>query len=35
MAASWGLCKNCKWFQIETGALPDSLTIGLCIDERL
>jgi hypothetical protein len=35
MAASWGLCKKCKWFQIEPGVVPESLTIGLCIDERL
>lgn len=31
----WGLCKDCKWFQIEPGAEPDDETMGLCIDEDL
>ena len=35
MSASWGLCKNCKWFQIEPGGSPENLTLGLCIEELL
>ena len=35
MSASWGLCKNCKWLQIEPGASPENLTLGLCIEELL
>jgi hypothetical protein len=31
----WGLCKDCKWYQIEPGAEPDDTTMGLCIDEEL
>jgi hypothetical protein len=34
-ASAWGLCKNCKWLQIEPGASPENLTLGLCIEERL
>jgi hypothetical protein len=33
--SAWGLCRNCKWLQIEPGASPENLTLGLCIDERL
>ena len=32
---TWGLCRNCKWLQIEPGASPENLTLGLCIEERL
>ena len=35
MSGSWGLCKNCKWLQIEPGAAPENLTLGLCIEEQL
>ena len=35
MSVSWGLCKNCKWLQIEPGASPENLTLGLCIEEQL
>ena len=35
MDASWGLCKNCKWLQIEPGVAPENLTLGLCIEEQL
>jgi hypothetical protein len=35
MSTLWGLCKNCKWLQIEPGASPENLTLGLCIEERL
>jgi len=32
---AWGLCKTCKWWQIEIGAAAKSDTLGLCIDEDL
>jgi hypothetical protein len=32
---SWGLCKDCKWWQIEPDAAVKNLTLGLCIDEKL
>ena len=31
----WGLCKDCKWFQIEPTESADDTTMGLCIDEEL
>ena len=32
---AWGLCKDCKWWQVEPdGRIADS-TLGLCIDETL
>ena len=31
----WGLCKDCKWWQIELDATAENLTLGLCIDEKL
>jgi hypothetical protein len=31
----WGLCKDCKWWQIEPGASVQNNTMGLCIDEDL
>ena len=31
----WGLCKDCKWWQIEPKAAIENLTLGLCIDEDL
>ncbi|MEZ5318720.1 MAG: hypothetical protein R2752_15075 [Vicinamibacterales bacterium] len=31
----WGLCKDCKWWQIEPGAAVTPATAGLCIDETL
>src|SRR5204863_2020173 len=31
----WGLCKDCKWWQIEPKAAVENLTMGLCIDEKL
>ena len=30
----WGLCKDCKWFQVEPVKVEDS-TMGLCIEESL
>ena len=32
---AWGLCKDCKWWQIEPGAKVADQTIGMCIDEDL
>ncbi len=31
----WGLCKDCKWWQIEPEADVADRTMGLCIDEGL
>jgi len=31
----WGLCKDCKWWQLEPGASLENTTMGLCIDEQL
>jgi hypothetical protein len=31
----WGLCKDCKWWQIEPDAAVGNLTLGQCIDEEL
>jgi hypothetical protein len=31
----WGLCKDCKWWQIEMDARIENLTMGQCIDEKL
>ena len=31
----WGLCKDCKWWQIEPKAPIKNTTLGLCIDEKL
>ena len=33
--SQWGLCKDCKWWQIEPEAGVENLTLGLCIDEDL
>jgi hypothetical protein len=33
--ASWGLCKDCKWMQIEPRSSPENHTLGLCIEEKL
>ena len=38
MAASendWGLCHECKWWQIEPKARIELRTLGLCIEEDL
>jgi len=32
---TWGLCKDCKWWQIEPNASAENLTMGQCIDEKL
>jgi len=31
----WGLCKDCKWHQIEPDVHLANTTMGLCIDEEL
>ena len=33
--SEWGLCKDCKWWQIEPGAKQVNTVMGLCIDEEL
>ncbi|HUY32989.1 MAG TPA: hypothetical protein VMV69_09425 [Pirellulales bacterium] len=33
--SDWGLCKDCKWWQIEPKASIEDLTMGLCVDEDL
>ncbi|HUA33272.1 MAG TPA: hypothetical protein VMA09_06685 [Candidatus Binataceae bacterium] len=35
MADEWGLCKECKWWQIEPAATLRASTLGLCIEEKL
>ena len=35
MADQWGLCKDCKWWQIDPDAEVAESTLGLCIDEKL
>jgi hypothetical protein len=35
MNEDWGLCRDCKWWQIEPDAGVKSTTLGLCIDEDL
>ena len=31
----WGLCKDCKWWQIEPKAVVSNTTVGLCIEEEI
>ncbi len=35
MSSTWGLCKDCKWWQIEPKAPVKILTMGLCIDDKM
>jgi hypothetical protein len=35
MSGEWGLCEDCKWWQIEPEASVEPTTMGLCIDEDL
>ncbi|MEW4455541.1 hypothetical protein AB1L30_22920 [Bremerella sp. JC817] len=35
MSNHWGLCKNCKWWQIEPDASVTDQTAGFCIEEDL
>jgi hypothetical protein len=32
---SWGLCKDCKWWQVEPKATIENTTMGLCIEEEI
>jgi hypothetical protein len=32
---AWGLCKDCKWWQIEPDSPGGDTALGLCIDEDL
>jgi hypothetical protein len=32
---AWGLCKDCKWLQIEPDAPLGDRTLGVCIEEQL
>lgn len=31
----WGLCRECRWWQIEPDVMIKNDTIGACIDEEL
>ena len=31
----WGVCKDCKWWQIEPKGSIANTTMGQCIDEKL
>jgi hypothetical protein len=31
----WGMCKDCKWWQIEPAQHPNEHTVGQCIEGRL
>ncbi len=33
--SDWGLCKDCKWWQIEPKSNVENLTMGKCIEEKL
>jgi hypothetical protein len=33
--SQWGLCKDCKWWQLEPKVPVENLTMGLCIEEKL
>jgi hypothetical protein len=33
--SDWGLCQECKWWQIEPKAKAADHVMGLCIDEEL
>ncbi len=33
--SEWGLCKDCKWWQLDPYAAVENLTMGLCIEEKL
>ena len=35
MSERWGLCKACKWWQIEPDGTIEDTTMGFCIDEEL
>jgi hypothetical protein len=33
--AAWGLCKECKWWQVELDSAVANTTMGQCIEEKL
>lgn len=33
--SNWGLCKVCKWWQVEQDATLEDQTVGVCVDEEL
>lgn len=33
--SNWGLCRDCKWWQLEPRANIANTTLGLCIEEQL
>ena len=33
--SNWGLCLECKWWQLEPDAGIENLTAGFCIEESL
>jgi hypothetical protein len=33
MNDNWGLCKACRWWQLEPEALPRAGTVGFCSEE--
>jgi hypothetical protein len=33
--SKWGLCLECKWWQLEPRARTAKHTLGLCIEEKL
>jgi len=35
MSEQWGLCKDCKWWQIEPDASIEDQTCGYCIEQDL
>ncbi len=35
MSEQWGLCKDCKWWQIEPDASVEDQTCGYCIEQDL
>ncbi|MBA2113105.1 hypothetical protein [Bremerella alba] len=35
MSEQWGLCKDCKWWQIEPDAVIEDPTCGYCIEQDL
>ena len=32
---NWGLCRECKWWQIDPDATVSDHTVGVCIEESL
>ena len=34
-SGEWGLCKDCKWWQLEPEDSVENLSLGLCIEEKL